>query len=127
MKRNTAWPLWVGSLCLGMGAMLAPLAQAQDLISTVRQKPLILFAQPDDTSEQRTVAVPDGKLPAGWTVLGNTPAFYQIQAGTEGQGWVRRSAITILRDAGMADTRCVASNAPRIVGGTAGAGRICAN
>lgn len=127
MKRNTALSLWMGSVCLGMGAMLAPLAQAQELISNVRQKPLVLFEQADDTSAQRTVAVPDGKLPAGWKVLGNTPAFYQIQAGTEGQGWVRRSAITILRDAGTADTRCVASLTPRVVGGTAGAGQHCAN
>lgn len=126
MKHRATWPVMARMLVLSASTLLAaPLIQAQDLISTIRQKPLVLFEAPDDTAPQRTVAPPEGKLPADWLVLGNTPAFYEIQAGAEGKGWVRRSAITMARGSAMPEARCVVSAAPRIVGGVAGASKSC--
>lgn len=126
MKPRATWPVMARLLVLSASTLLvAPLIQAQDLISTIRQKPLVLFQAPDDTTPQRTVTAPEGKPPADWIVLDKTPAFYEIQAGAEGKGWVRRSAITIARGSGMPEVRCEVSGAPRIVGGAAGAGKGC--
>ena len=93
-------------------------------ISKIRQTSLELYTKPDLNASSKTIPVPSGDLGNDWRVIDSHKQFYKIQAGSHGEGWARRSFITVLRSSGVAST-CVATvSAPtEPMASTAGAGR----
>lgn len=116
-----------------LSAVLLPAGHAQNAapasassISKISQSTLDLYEQPDLNAPHRSVAVPEGALGADWQVLGAHKQFYQIQAGSHGKGWARRSFITVVRGSGVTPT-CVkaASGRTEPVATSAGMGSRC--
>lgn len=116
-----------------LSAVLLPAGHAQNAalasaspISKISQSTLNLYEQPDLNAPHRSVVVPEGALGADWQVLGTHKQFYKIQAGSHGEGWARRSFITVVRGSGVTPT-CVkaASGRTEPVATTPGMGSRC--
>ncbi len=129
MRRNLCHYL----LAAVLSAVLLPSSHAENKatsvvspISKISQSELDLYEQPELNAPHRSVAVPEGVLGADWQVLDTHKQFYKIRAGAHGEGWARRSFITVVRGSGVAAS-CVASSTGRTepVATTAGMGRRC--
>ena len=95
-------------LSAALAAVVVPLGHAQETsaITAISQRNLDLYASPDLNAQRRSIAVPEGELGSNWQVLDAQKQFYKIQAGEHGEGWARRSFITVARSSGIKPT-CV--------------------
>ena len=119
---------WTFALLIGMGMGFSSAyaqKQAEPLaISKIRQTSLQLYTEPDLNASSKTIDIPSGDLGSDWRVLDTHKQFYKIQAGSHGQGWARRSFITVVRGSGVASTCIATLSAPtEPMASTAGAGR----
>ena len=110
--------------CVAGASMLAP-AWAQDAIAGVSKSSIDLYAAPDLNAAKKAIAVPT-PLGSDWVVLQSKNRFYEIQAGSHGQGWALRSNITVARESNFVEPcRIAGGERSGVIGGTAGFSKGC--